>query len=75
MASEIERHSPTWRYVAQWAKERTEKRQRELEARGLPPDETEFLRGNIAELRALLALADDDADRPRFPSDNVGYDA
>jgi hypothetical protein len=52
----IEPLSPTWRAVSAWAAERIEQYRLRLENPGLPPAETENLRGAIRELRVLVAL-------------------
>lgn len=67
---QIDKNSATWNSVAAWAThEITESAQR-IEQRGFGPSETEFERGRIAALRALLAIPD----RPsQIVASPVGY--
>ena len=68
----MDKNSETWREVAAWAEvELTEARER-LENSGLLLAETEYLRGQIRSLRALLALAEPDL-RVVEPAEDYGF--
>jgi len=58
MADEIDVHSATWRYVAAWAAGRLTSARARLETPAIDPAATEQLRGEIAALKALAALAE-----------------
>lgn len=60
--SGIEADSSTWSTVKGWAEKQIAETHLRLEVTGQTPAETEFLRGQIAACRGLLALA-----RPRPP--------
>lgn len=55
----IDRHSDAWRVVAAWAGEELSDASERIEEIGVGPAETENLRGRIAALRELLAMADE----------------
>lgn len=52
----IDVHSPTWAAVKAHAEKEIAAAQAELEAHGLKPRRTEYLRGRISTLRDLLAI-------------------
>ncbi|MEK9721984.1 MAG: hypothetical protein VW405_00690 [Rhodospirillaceae bacterium] len=68
--AEIDFQSETWRALQEQAAERIESYRTRLEKEGLSLEETERLRGRIAELRALLALA---KPKPQFPLSRAPY--
>jgi len=53
---EIDKHSPTWRFVIQWAEEEITNTQLDLEIPQTDSIESEFMRGKIAALRKLIDL-------------------
>ena len=68
----IDKHSNTWREIAAWAEAELSKATRLNETIGLATPETENLRGRIATLRDLLALANDP--EPHIVVQGAGYD-
>ena len=58
MADTIEVDSSTWRAVKAWVERERETTRAQLEAPGLDQATTEFHRGRLANLRALLAEAE-----------------
>ena len=59
----INKHSATWREVAAWAENELARDRERIETFGIPPEETENLRGSIFRLLELLALVDDPEQR------------
>ena len=59
----IDKHSATWRHVVALASEGLEVAISRIETLGVGPDETENLRGRIAALREILAMADEPEQR------------
>lgn len=53
---EIDKHSPTWRFVIRWAEEEITNTQLDLEVPQTDQTKTEFMRGKIAALRNLIDL-------------------
>lgn len=59
----IDRYSPTWGAVAAYLRAEIEELRTALEVPGLPPTDTEHLRGQIVAHRATLSIADLDQSR------------
>jgi hypothetical protein len=53
----VDPNSETWRVVKAHVTAQLATYREQVETQGIPPDETENLRGAIAELKALLKLA------------------
>lgn len=66
----IDPYSETWRRVRKHATDEIEIARTELERSGMPAIDTEFRRGRIAALRALLALGEPKPDTPIQPGDH-----
>lgn len=67
----IDEHSHTWAAVKRRAEEIEEEATAIAQTRGLEPIPTEFERGRLAAVRAILALA---AEEPsEMPSEDVTY--
>ena len=58
----IDRQSTTWQEVAEWAIAELLLANKRNSTPGLPPAETEHLRGRIAALGELLSMADNPAE-------------
>lgn len=66
----IDENSETWRDVKAWAEKRIGNSRNAVEARGLPPEDTEFERGRISALRELMNLA---APKPELQENITEY--
>ena len=69
----IDKHSATWREVAAWAEGELSKAAERNETHGLAMADTENMRGRIACLRELLALADEPEPRVAMPAEDYGF--
>ncbi|MDO8534613.1 MAG: hypothetical protein Q7S17_07725 [Xanthobacteraceae bacterium] len=54
----IDTHSATWQTVKAWAEQQLKADTADIEAEGTSSHRTEFLRGRLRALRALLKLTD-----------------
>lgn len=71
--SKINQMSDDWLAVQRWAKEQMALAHEELRMTGTPIEDTENLRGRIFALEELLALPDEDVEKPIIPThDNHG---
>lgn len=64
----VETHGETWREVEAHASKRLSRSLSMLEAKDCDPETTAYLRGQIAENRVLLALAD----KPKLTTESEG---
>lgn len=69
----IDKQSETWREVAVWAEARLSKACERIETFNVLPEETERLRGQILELRQLLAMQDEPEQRVIQPTEGYGF--
>jgi len=52
-------HSPTWLEIAEWTNKEIKAKHELLEMTRLSHEDTQFLRGEISSLKALLAMPTD----------------
>ena len=69
----IYKHSDTWREIAAWAESELSKATERNETSGVVVTETENLRGRIACLRSLLAMADESKQRVIEKAEDYGF--
>lgn len=70
---QIDSMSATWRVVRNWALQRLESHQRDLETPGLDAHKTEQARGAIRDLRVLLKLPEPSRVDPAHSADAGQY--